>query len=189
MTLKLLMKKESLQFPILLAKDDDLLNFDVFSIRINPVFSAKFSESKSANNYLNLSSKHLKEFIEFNLTSKYDQISIIAFSEVGLLVQRVLLDLPYEDVRRSVIAVFLFATPNIGVNRSIFSNSSKLIQPIEKVNYFIKNLRTDWNEKFGNNPPFSFLAIAGDMDRIAPHEISLKPFDKKFPTNNTRQSF
>lgn len=108
--------------------------------------------------------------------SSYDTLVLIAHSMGGLVVQRALLDFPgLVERTRSVI---LLGTPSNGLKKSKWPATlwKRQLRDMAWGGPFVETLRAEWKAKFGDKPPFSFLAVAGERDQFVPTESSLAPF-------------
>ncbi len=100
----------------------------------------------------------------------------------GLVVQRALVR--SEELRQRTRHVVLFGTPSGGLDKARKPAFWKQqIRNMASNSKFIGDLRADWKQlKFLQDPPFSFLAVAGLEDQFVPIASSLKPFPEKFQT-------
>jgi pimeloyl-ACP methyl ester carboxylesterase len=106
----------------------------------------------------------------------YARLAFVAHSMGGLVVQRALVK--YPDLRRRTSNVILFGTPSAGlVKATLLSAFKQQINNMSASGAFIQSLRRDWNDlKLNADPPFKFLAVAGELDQFVPPESSLEPF-------------
>jgi len=108
--------------------------------------------------------------------ASYDTLVLIAHSMGGLVVQRALLDFP--DLVQRTRCVILLGTPSNGLKKSAWPASlwKRQLRDMAWGGPFVETLRAEWKAKFGDKPPFSFLAVAGERDQFVPTESSLAPF-------------
>lgn len=106
----------------------------------------------------------------------YRRLAFVAHSMGGLVVQQALVS--YEDLRTRTSHVVMFGTPSGGLIKARFASFWKRqIQNMEADGAFIRTLREKWTFlKLDFAPPFSFVAVAGEMDQFVPPESSLGPF-------------
>jgi len=112
----------------------------------------------------------------------YEALAFVAHSMGGLVVQRALVR--SEELRQRTRHVVLFGTPSGGLDKARKPAFWKQqIRNMASNSKFIGDLRADWKQlKFLQDPPFSFLAVAGLEDQFVPIASSLKPFPEKFQT-------
>jgi pimeloyl-ACP methyl ester carboxylesterase len=113
----------------------------------------------------------------------YKQLAFVAHSMGGLAVQRALVKSP--DLVKRTRHVILFGTPSGGLNKarafSFWKQQIKNMAVNGGKSKFIADLRADWTGLgFGQNPPFTFLAVAGLEDQFVPPGSSLEPFPARF---------
>ena len=114
--------------------------------------------------------------IETQLRKGYQTISICAHSMGGLVVQRALLDLDNASLTK-IHTIILFGTPSNGlVKADLGGFINDQVRDLGSKSPFIYKLRKDWTQKFGNKPPFKFLAVAGDRDEFVPKPTSIDIF-------------
>jgi pimeloyl-ACP methyl ester carboxylesterase len=106
---------------------------------------------------------------------RYKAITIVAHSMGGLVVQRALLN--SEDLRTRVAHVVLFGTPSAGVSKAALGARLKpQARDMCEGSRFVVELRKEWQKMIGENPPFSFTAVAGETDAFIPASSSIDPF-------------
>jgi tetratricopeptide (TPR) repeat protein len=118
---------------------------------------------------------HFRAHVNLGALARYQSLVLIAHSMGGLVVQKALVGDAAFAARTS--AVILFGTPSGGLvkARSIRFWQRQLAD-MAKTGPFITSLRAAWQERFGREPPFKFLAVAGERDQFVPPESSIKPF-------------
>jgi hypothetical protein len=109
-------------------------------------------------------------------SSNYKRLAFVAHSMGGLVVQQALVS--YEDLRNRTSHVVLFGTPSGGLTKARFASFWKRqIQNMEAEGPFIQALREEWTSlKLDSDPPFVFVAVAGETDQFVPPESSLGRF-------------
>jgi len=108
--------------------------------------------------------------------AKYKSVTFVAHSMGGLVVQRALVK--YSDLRRRTSHVVLFGTPSYGLEKATaFSFWKRQINNMAAGGPFITQLRKDWKDlELDTKAPFSFTAVAGELDQFVPPTSSLAPF-------------
>jgi pimeloyl-ACP methyl ester carboxylesterase len=108
--------------------------------------------------------------------SSYAGVAFVAHSMGGLIVQRALVK--YPNLRKRTSHVILLGTPSAGlIKATLLSFFKEQIRNMSASGEFIRTLRRDWNDlKLNAEPPFRFLAVAGEVDQFVPPESSLEPF-------------
>lgn len=106
---------------------------------------------------------------------RYEAVALVGHSMGGLVIQRAILD--SEELRHRLTHVVLYGTPSAGllkaaVGRHIKPQTRDMMVGSE----FITRLRTDWQERIGVRPPFSFTVVAGETDAFVPASSSIAPF-------------
>jgi hypothetical protein len=104
----------------------------------------------------------------------YRRLAFAAHSMGGLAVQRALLD--SAPLRERTHAVVLFGTPSNGLRKaSLLAFWKTQAAQMRRLSPFVRDLRVRWQNALAN-PPFRFLAVAGEEDQFVPPESSLGPF-------------
>ena len=111
--------------------------------------------------------------------NRYRQLAVVAHSMGGLVVQRALLD---DHVLADRTAkVVLFGTPSAGLRKASWLTFWKRqLKNMAEGSEFITKLRRDWDARFGPEPGFDLMVVAGEQDQFVPPESSLSPFPRKF---------
>ena len=110
---------------------------------------------------------------------RYRQLALVAHSMGGLIVQRALVDAP--DLADRTAKVMLFGTPSAGLRKAFWLTFLKRqLRNMAEGSEFITKLRQDWDARFGPEPEFDFMVVAGEQDQFVPPESSLSPFPRKF---------
>jgi pimeloyl-ACP methyl ester carboxylesterase len=106
---------------------------------------------------------------------QYNALALVAHSMGGLVVQRAIVD--SDELKQRLTHVVLYGTPSAGLLKA---NLGARLKPqardMQVGSGFITQLRAEWQEKIGNNPPFSFTAVAGETDAFVPASSSIDPF-------------
>lgn len=111
--------------------------------------------------------------------NKYKQLALVAHSMGGLVVQRALVK--SDSLRARASHVIFLGTPSGGLKKAaLLSALKQQLRDMNASGEFVEKLRRDWAEKRLDDPPFHFLAIAGERDQFVPPESSLYPFAERF---------
>jgi pimeloyl-ACP methyl ester carboxylesterase len=148
-----------------------------------------FGYSENVNPYLGkgiwASIEDITRIADFLKTSikykfgKYNRIAIVAHGLGGLVAQRAILNLDDSNLDR-ISHFILFGTPSNGLEINTSSKMwSKRLQDLLSESPFIKNLRSDWNQRFTKNYPFDFKTVVGTKDTYVTVHSALSPFDEK----------
>ena len=117
-----------------------------------------------------------REEIITRINEGYKSICLCAHSMGGLATQQAIIGLNNEQLYK-LDSVILFGTPSNGL---IKAKRAKLInfqiRDMGKESDFIKALRKNWTESFGDGMPFKFLAVRGGRDQFVPKESSTDVF-------------
>jgi pimeloyl-ACP methyl ester carboxylesterase len=107
---------------------------------------------------------------------QYATLTFVAHSMGGLVVQRALVK--YKELRARTSHVVLFGTPSNGLKKAnLFSFWKRQVLNMAAGKPFITQLRSDWKTlRLDTNAPFSFTAVAGEVDQFVPPDSSLAPF-------------
>ncbi|MCB9831590.1 MAG: alpha/beta hydrolase [Planctomycetes bacterium] len=114
----------------------------------------------------------------------YESFDFVGHSMGGLVLQRAILD--DLDLRRRTRALVCFGTPSSGLVKAwpfrlpIFRHLNRQVADMAEGGRFITSLRHDWNQAFGDRPPFRFLAVAGAADEFVPRSSSQMAFAGEF---------
>lgn len=163
--------------PDFLTKDPDLKHWDIFLQGYNTHFIPDLLKGLwVAAPPIEVVGRALKDQINTLLNQGYKNISICAHSMGGLVTQSALLELPKAELAH-IDAVMLFGTPSMGLNKAKLARRiNRQLRDMSKGGGFITSLRDRWSQKFGQELPFKFLAIAGGHDEFVPRENALRPF-------------
>ena len=106
---------------------------------------------------------------------RYEAVALVAHSMGGLVVQRAILD--SEELRQRLAHVVLYGTPSAGVSKAAVGARLKpQARDMRVGSEFIARLRTEWQERIAERPPFSFTVVAGETDAFVPASSSIAPF-------------
>lgn len=145
-----------------------------------------FGYSENVNPYLGkgiwASHEDITRIADFLKTSikykfgKYQRIAIVAHSLGGIVAQQAILGLKDSDLNR-ISHFIMFGTPSNGLE--IKANSkvwSKRLKDLLSESSFIRNLRSDWDQRFGKDLPFTFKTVVGTNDDYVTPSSALSPF-------------
>jgi len=157
----------------------NLEGWDIYTVTYATSLGLDISGLWAADANLKTLSQRLATDLGQAALAPYDALVLIAHSMGGLVVQKALVDSP-PLVRRSR-CVILLGTPSNGLKKSSWPASllKRQLGDMAWGSSFITALRADWEAKFGDRPPFSFLAVAGERDQFVPPDSSLAPFPTK----------
>lgn len=110
--------------------------------------------------------------------SAYQRVAFVAHSMGGLVVQRALVK--NDSLRGRTSHLVLFGTPSAGLSTSPLAALKQQIRDMNASGQFIRQLRADWTARGLDDPPFHFLAVAGERDQFVPPASSLQPFGERF---------
>ncbi len=167
-------------FPKLLTQDSTMNGWDVLSFGYESNLAPDLTGIWEGDPSIQTIADSLGTFAWTNLASTYDGLVLIAHSMGGLAVQRALLDHP--DLTQNVDKVILFGTPSFGLVKAwifqlpILRLLYRQVGDMGRTSHFIQSLRSDWHERFGQSPPFKFLAVAGSEDEFVPRTASIECF-------------
>lgn len=166
--------------PDLLTSNPEFDGWDIYSIGYSSDMLPNIGKDIwSVNPDITKISQYLST-IFCNQFSDYHRVAFVAHSMGGLAVQRLILDLPKNELNR-ISHVLLFGTPSAGLSKAYwFSKWNNQIQDLSTKSDFIQKLRRDWSAEFPQSVPFTFNTIAGTTDEFVPVESSLEPFDEKY---------
>ena len=171
-------------FPQHLVLENSLSNWNILSLGYPTSLLPGTRGIWSADPNLPILSTAFYTELDILPLSECTDIAIVAHSMGGLIVQRSLVDNP--ELTAKVRHLFLFGTPSAGIKEANFLTLlfgalvGEQVHNMATDSQFIRDLRTDWNRKFGDRPPFQFLTIAGDKDSFVMPCSSLEPFPKPF---------
>lgn len=117
----------------------------------------------------------LKTSIKYKF-GRYKRIAIVAHSLGGIVAQQAILGLKDSDLNR-ISHFIMFGTPSNGLE--IKANSkvwSKRLKDLLSESSFIRNLRSDWDQRFGKALPFTFKTVVGTNDDYVTPSSALSPF-------------
>ena len=162
-------------FPDFLVADPRLAGWDVYSLGYKTDLRIDIPGVWKAKPDLEKLALQLRTSAGLGVLKKYRVLSFVAHSMGGLVVQRALLDDP--DLVARTRHVVLFGTPSGGLKKAgLLGRLNRQVGGMSARGPFIRELRSGWLERFGEAPPFAFLAAAGDQDEFVPSSSSLGPF-------------
>jgi predicted alpha/beta hydrolase family esterase len=160
------------------ARDPRLGKWDCWTVTYATSWLPDIKGIWSADADLEIIAQALRAHLELATLARYDTWVLIAHSMGGLVVQKALVD--NEAIVDKTRAVILFGTPSGGLRKaSPLAFWKPQLKNMAKDGKFIPKLRDDWKTSFGDDPPFSFLAVAGEKDQFVPPQSSIDPFPKK----------
>ncbi len=166
--------------PELLAANPEMKGWDIYSLGYSSDIMPSIGIGIwSAIPDITKVSQYLNTTID-SLFKNYKQLSFVAHSMGGLVLQRAVVDLD-KNYLDKIKHFFLFGTPSNGLKKaSIARWWNRQLRDMSEEGSFVKTLRQNWDDKFKNNYPFSFRAVAGLSDEFVPPKSSVLPFDEKY---------
>ncbi len=162
-------------FPAFLAGDSNFAAWDIATIGYPTSLSPDFSGVWSADPDLASLAGYLDGLINDIDYQSYQDITLMAHSMGGLIVQRALLNGGITDRIRHAI---LFGTPSGGLKKSLLAKIFKRqARDMNPEGTFIQSLRSDWKNQFSSATPFEFRSVAGLSDEFVPKRSSHGPFN------------
>lgn len=167
------------QTPHLIIEDEQFDGWDLFPIgyteNIRPIIGnqvwASATDMEMMTDYISVLLK--------GKFSDYSRIAIVAHGLGGLIIQKVLLDLPV-DILQKVSHLLLFGSPNSGISENHLSNEEEhSLQYLSRNSEVIRSLRSEWNNKFEENYPFLLRCVAATKDEYVSTESNFKPFGEE----------
>jgi pimeloyl-ACP methyl ester carboxylesterase len=166
-------------FPDVLVDNTALAEWDIFLLGYPSSLRLDLVGLWSADPPITSIAGNVADQIELRPLTNYRQLAWVAHSMGGLVVQRALVDRPEFVERTSHVA--LFGTPSGGLQKALWLRLLKRqIRDMAKGSDFIKHVRAGWAGKFGDEPPFRFVTVAGLEDEFVPESSSLEPFAPSF---------
>ena len=164
--------------PELMIKEEKLNGYDILSMgyssSVIPDLTAGFW---AADPDIDSLAEYFKTIIE-NQFSKYETFSIVTHSMGGLIAQQGILKLS-DDNFKKIKNLIMFGTPSGGLeiaNSRFLGMLKKQSLNMGTKSEFILKLRSDWQQRFNDEYPFSFKAVAGLSDQFVKRESSIMPF-------------
>jgi pimeloyl-ACP methyl ester carboxylesterase len=163
-------------FPKYLQSETSLDGWDIFSLGYASSLRCDIAGLWRADPPLQSVADLLRMHTQVDPLKEYSSLALIAHSMGGLVVQRALLD--SDEFARRVSHVFLFGTPSAGLVKAWWIRIWKRsIADMSVRGPFVKDIRQGWAAKqYTDNPPFTFVAVAGDQDEFVPRSSSIDPF-------------
>ncbi len=164
------------RFPGLLGSSTP--DWDIFTVGYATTLLPDVVGIWSADPDLPILGKMLDTELQASPFAHYKALALIAHSLGGLVVQKALVDDP--ALAQRVCHVILFGTPSAGLRKAkLMSFWKRQLKNMAQGSSFITELRTEWKDLYGTNPPFNLLVVAGASDQFVPPASSLDPFDKR----------
>jgi pimeloyl-ACP methyl ester carboxylesterase len=163
--------------PAFLAGTPECYGWDIHCFGYPTTLAPDISGVWSADPDLTMLSLYLTTSIKVRF-GRYKRIAVIALCMGGLIVQRALLDGGFDS---KISHILFFGTPSDGLRKAglgrIFKRQAR---DMTAGGDFIRNLRSDWKQRFGSPLPFAFRTVAGLRDEFVPRNSSLDPFPQEF---------
>lgn len=162
-------------FPQLLSTTPALDGWDLVGLSYQTCLAPDLRGFWTGDPDLQTLATFLHTVISHGELSRHRALVVVAHSMGGLVVQRALLDHPDLVARTS--HVLLFGTPSNGLVKAGWLRLLKhQARDMETGSAFIERLRHDWHQRWSDQLPFRFWAIAGDSDLFVPVDTCLDPF-------------
>lgn len=162
-------------FPQLLCNTPALDGWDLVGLSYQTCLAPDLRGLWTGDPDLQTLATFLHTVISHGELSRHRALVFVAHSMGGLVVQRALLDHPDLVARTS--HVVLFGTPSNGLVKAGWLRRLKhQARDMEAGGAFIERLRQDWRQRWPQQPPFRFWAVAGDSDLFVPVDTCLDPF-------------
>ncbi len=168
--------------PEIMVGEEKLNGFDIISIGYSSSIIPDLTAGIwSADPDIDNLAEYFRTIIE-NQLSKYDTFAIVTHSMGGLVAQQGLLKLSDNHLKK-VENLIMFGTPSGGLdiaNSKFLGRLKKQSLNMGSKSEFITNLRKNWSERFKEEYPFNFKAVAGLSDEFVKRKSSLMVFDEKY---------
>lgn len=164
--------------PDFIVKEKELSGWDVLSVGYSTDIMPNIGKGIwAASPDINKIARYLQTNLDI-LFEHYDRVALIGHSMGGLVIQRALLNMP--DIHK-VSHVLFFGTPSAGLRKAWFFRWFKnQVSDMDHEGAFIKELRTEWQNRFAKGYPFRFATVAGELDEFVPVVSSLEPFPEEY---------
>jgi len=166
------------KMPELITADDSLRGWDLLSIGYSTELLPDIGQGIwSADPDISKIAGFLTTYLQI-LFGQYQRVALLGHSMGGLVIQRALLNM--QDISR-ISNVLLYGTPSGGLRKATFIRWLKRqASDMDIDGRFIRELRSDWTQRFGSDYPFRFATIAGESDEFVPPTVSLSPFPPQY---------
>lgn len=159
----------------LLKHEQRVNSWDIFGISYPSALRIDIPNLWSADPDIETLASALTTSLSLPPFNRYKRIALVAHSMGGLVVQRAIID--DSTLMSRLSHVILFGTPSAGLEKaSLAAKLKRQLRDMSSGSFFIKRLRTDWTERIGVVPKFTFLVLQGDRDEFVPKDSSLMPF-------------
>ena len=153
-------------------------DWDIYTLGYATTFRPDLLGVWSADPELPILATMLRTQARIEPLRRYRSLALVAHSMGGLVVQRALVDDPQLAERTE--KVVLFGTPSAGLRKASWGGIWKRqLRNMASGSEFIAALRRDWDARFGPEPRFDLMVVAGDRDRFVPSQSSLDPFPRQ----------
>tara|TARA_Y100000815_G_scaffold274752_1_gene309883 strand:+ start:1884 stop:4106 length:2223 start_codon:yes stop_codon:yes gene_type:complete len=165
--------------PQYLIDDPSLQEWDMYPLGFSEAVKPEMGKDIWASvQDIELIANYLKTSLKFKY-DRYTQIAIVGYSLGGLVAQRALVELE-SGLRQKISHLLLFASPSDGVYHDTAAvKAQDRLKQLYNDEPFIKNLRKDWVEAFGPEPPFKIITAAAVADQFISVESCLDPFPEE----------
>jgi pimeloyl-ACP methyl ester carboxylesterase len=162
--------------PEFLQKDMKFDNYDFYSFGYSTSLYPDLRGIWTSDASLEILSKLLLSELDIFPLKKYNEISIIAHSMGGLIIQHAIIT--NNIIREKAKNIIMFGTPSNGLKKSRpFGWFKKQVGDMREDSKFIKSLRSEWDKEFKEKADFNLWVCAGDRDEFVPSSSSLGPFN------------
>jgi pimeloyl-ACP methyl ester carboxylesterase len=166
------------EFPKFLMEDRQLESWGVFGLGYASSIRVDVPGLWSGDASISVLAQGLQTALSLPPFDRCEAIAIAAHSMGGLVAQRAILS--DERLRERLSHLFLFGTPSGGLVKAWFGSLFKpQLADMRARGPFIKTLRAEWDERFGDRIPFLFRAVGGERDEFVPAGSSIGPFPDK----------
>lgn len=166
------------RFPELLVDEPALAGWDVYSLGYHTHLAPDVRGVWSADPSVTELALHLRSRAQIEPLRRHRTLALVAHSMGGLVVQKALVD--DEAFAAKVSHLIMFGTPSDGLSKAYWTRFLKSqLHDMGKGSDFITELRTAWDTRFGDSPPFELWTVAGDRDVFVPSASSLGPFPER----------
>jgi pimeloyl-ACP methyl ester carboxylesterase len=165
-------------FPDLLLSETSISTWDVYGLGFPSSLRIDIPKVWAADPEIEILAQGLSTTLKLAPFHKYKVLALAAHSMGGLVAQRAILN--DGELSGRISKLFLFGTPTGGLPKSrLVSKLKRQFQDMSPASDFIRDLKRDWKDQFGEHPPFDLRVVAGDRDDFVPPSSSLVPFPKR----------
>lgn len=165
------------KIPKLLMNEPQMDGWDIKPIGYSPKIKPELGKDIwAASLDVKKIAMYLESCIKYKF-KKYDRIAIIAHSLGGLVAQQALVRLKKEQLDK-ISNLVLLGTPSNGLDSELIKREwNNKYAEMSSDGEFITKLRSDWKEKFGDEPPFKLKVAAALDDQYVDMDSCFAPFD------------